>query len=492
MKLSSLLRAVEKSRWPIQLDRYAPAGAADDPDIDSIAHDSRLVGPGTLFCCITGLKVDGHRFANDAARAGAAALLVERQERTAPPLPQLIVTSSRAAMGPLAAALHGQPSAALEIIGVTGTNGKTTTVMLLGHILRSAGRSVELLGTLTGARTTPEATELQERFAAFRERGVQNVAMEVSSHALELHRVDGTRFRAVLFTNLSPEHLDFHPTMEAYFRAKARLFDSRFADLAVVNSDDPRGRLLVDTVALPSFPFSINDAKDLKLRATSSTFVWRGHAVELPMGGHFNVSNALGAATVAAALGIDEAVIASALASAPVVPGRFELVRMGQPFAVVVDYAHTPAALEGVLESTRAAIPQGGRLILVFGCGGERDRLKRPLMGEVATRLADTAILTSDNPRSEDPLKIIEEVRKGMREVGLSSLHVEPDRRVAIGYALAAAQEHDSVVIAGKGHETGQEIGGVTFPFDDRQIVETILAARFGSGRSTDGRGTCE
>ncbi len=492
MKLSSLLGAVERSRWPIQVDRYVPAGAAHDPDIGLIAHDSRLVGPGTLFCCITGLKVDGHRFANDAARAGAAALIVERQERTAPQLPQLIVTSSREAMGPFAAALHGQPSETLEIIGVTGTNGKTTTVMLLGHILRSAGRSAEILGTLTGARTTPEATELQDRFATFRERGVQNVAMEVSSHALELHRVDGTRFRAVLFTNLSPDHLDFHPTMEAYFRAKARLFDSRFADLAVVNSDDPRGRLLLDTVALPSIPFSINDAKNLKLNATSSTFVWRGHNVELPMGGQFNVANALGAATVAAALGIDEMVIASTLASAPVVPGRFEVVRIGQPFAVVVDYAHTPAALEAVLESTRAAIAQGGRLILVFGCGGERDRLKRPLMGEAAERLADIAILTSDNPRSEDPLTIIEEVRKGMRGVGLSSLHVEPDRRAAISYALATARDRDTVVIAGKGHETGQEIGAVTFPFDDRQIADTILMARFGNTRSADGCQTCE
>ncbi|MBL8778373.1 MAG: UDP-N-acetylmuramoyl-L-alanyl-D-glutamate--2,6-diaminopimelate ligase [Acidimicrobiales bacterium] len=452
--------------------RLVGAGDGDgEVDVTGVAHDSRAVAPGDLFCCVRGEHADGHDHAAAAVGAGAVALLCER--RLDLPIPQVVVPDARAAMGPAAAAVHGNPSEHLVVIGVTGTNGKTTTVHLLSSILEHAGRRAEVIGTLTGARTTPEAPELQRRFADFLAAGVEAVAMEVSSHALALHRVDGTRFRAAVFTNLSAEHLDFHATMEEYFQAKARLFTPELADAAVVNVDDPRGRLLRDAAIIPTRGFSLDEVDDLEVGHTSSRFRWRDQHVTVPLGGRFNVANALAAAETAITLGIEPAVAAEGLATAGPVPGRFEAVDAGQDFGVVVDYAHTPDGLERLLDTARELVGEG-RLLLVFGCGGDRDTAKRPLMGEVAGRLADQVVLTSDNPRSEDPATIISEVRSGFDDD--RTLLVEPDRRRAIAMALETADPGDLVVIAGKGHETTQTIGETTLPFDDRVVARELLS----------------
>jgi UDP-N-acetylmuramoyl-L-alanyl-D-glutamate--2,6-diaminopimelate ligase len=365
----------------------------------------------------------------------------------------------------------------MSVVGVTGTNGKTTVTAMLQAVLSAAGRRCEVIGTLTGARTTPESTELQAQLAGFRDDGVDAVAMEVSSHALELHRVDGTWFSVAVFTNLGRDHLDFHRTEEAYFRAKARLFEPERCARAVVNRDDAHGRLLLDAARVPTVAYSLGDASDVAVGAAGSTFTWAGQRVELRVGGMFNVSNALAAATAARELGIDAATIAAGLSSAPPVPGRFEPVDAGQAFTVVVDYAHTPDGLEQVLRAARAAVSgrDRGRVLVVFGCGGDRDRSKRPVMGDVAVRLADRAWLTSDNPRSEDPMAIIDEVVTGVRDADRDRLVVEPDRRAAIASAVRDALPSDVVVIAGKGHETGQIVGEVTLPFDDRAVAREVL-----------------
>jgi UDP-N-acetylmuramoyl-L-alanyl-D-glutamate--2,6-diaminopimelate ligase len=439
-------------------------------DVAAITHDSRAVVPGALFCCVPGSRADGHRFAADAVAAGAVALLDERVlpvEAT-----QVVVPAARAAMAPVAAAFYGHPSRQLEVVGVTGTNGKTTTVHLLGSVLQGAGRPTRLIGTLTGERTTPEAPELQARLAAFRDDGARSVAMEVSSHALALHRADAVWFSVVVFTNLSQDHLDFHGSMEEYFASKARLFDRTRAAVAVVNADDPHGRLLLEAADLPTVPFSLTDAENLEVDATSARFRWKGVDVHLPIGGRVNVANALAAATAALQLGVDPAGIARGLASSPPVPGRYEPIDAGQPFAVLVDYAHTPDGLEQLLRAVRETAQ--GRVLLVFGAGGDRDRDKRPAMGEAATRLADVAVLTSDNPRSEDPLAIIDAVRTGALDSG--TLLVEPDRRAAVALALGKARAGDVVVIAGKGHEAVQQLADRTIAFDDRQVARDELA----------------
>jgi len=452
----------------------APAGRAGDgdPEVTTIAQDSRHVPPGALFCCVRGDRADGHRFAPDAVAAGAVALVVERPLDLG--VPQVVVGAVRPAMALLADALHGHPSRALTVVGVTGTNGKTTTVSLLGSVFSTAGWSSGVIGTLTGARTTPEAPELQAALAAMRDRGVRAVAMEVTSHALAQHRVDGVRFAVGVFTNLSRDHLDFHATMEAYFAAKASLFEVGRVAHAVVNLDDPHGRLLADTVGVPVTGFSLADAPDLVVGARVSRFRWRSTEVVLPLGGRFNVSNALAAATAASVLGIDADVIARGLASAAPVPGRFELVDAGQPFSVVVDYAHTPDGLDQVLKAARE-LAADHQVLVVFGCGGDRDATKRPAMGEVAARLADVAVITSDNPRSEDPGAIISAVKRGVPGTAGARVLVEPDRRAAIGLALAEAHRGDVVVIAGKGHETTQTIGDRAVAFDDRVVARELL-----------------
>jgi UDP-N-acetylmuramoyl-L-alanyl-D-glutamate--2,6-diaminopimelate ligase len=454
------------------------AGApAEGVEVSSVVHDTRGVGPGALFCCVPGARVDGHDLAAEALSAGAVALLVERELPLA--APQLVVPSVRQAMGPVAAAFWDHPSRALRVVGVTGTSGKTTTTHLLQAVLEAHGWSTGLLGTLTGPRTTAEAPELQATLAGERDAGRDAVVMEVSSHALALGRVRATRFACAVFTNLSHDHLDFHRDLEDYFEAKAALFTPAYADAAVVNLDDPRGRMLAERASVPTTGFSMAEASDVAITPTRARFRWRGVEIELPLGGAFNVANALAAGTAAGVLGIPPEAVAAGLRGAAPVPGRFEPVDEGQPFAVLVDYAHKPGALAQALEAARGATDDG-RLLLVVGAGGDRDASKRPEMGEVAARLADRVVLTSDNPRGEDPLAIIDAIRSGMP--ASADVTVEPDRATAIARAIDAAQPGDVVLVAGKGHETYQEVGDEIRPFDDRQECATALRRRKEAG----------
>lgn len=444
-----------------------------DVAVTSLTHDSTRVMPGAVFCCVRGARADGHRFAADAVAAGAVALLVE--EPVDVDVPQIQVDDARAAMPLAAVEVHGRPADSLRTVGVTGTNGKTTVVSLIGHVLDTAGIAADVVGTLTGERTTPEAPDLQARLAADVAAGVQVVAMEVSSHALVLHRVDGMVFDVAVFTNLGVDHLDFHGTPEDYFAAKATLFEPGHCALAVVNVDDLHGRLLADTVTVDVIPVSLADAGDLRTVGGGWSFTWRGLPVTFPMAGRHNVSNALVAAEACCALGVAPDVVATALATAPVVPGRFELVDAGQPFLVIVDYAHTPDALERAIDAARDLVGEGARLRVVMGCGGDRDRSKRPLMGSVAAVGADDVVLTDDNPRSEDPEVIRAEVRAGVPTDRAEVVREIADRGDAIRAALVAAGQGDVVLIAGKGHEQGQISGGVTVPFDDRVVAAGVL-----------------
>jgi UDP-N-acetylmuramoyl-L-alanyl-D-glutamate--2,6-diaminopimelate ligase len=454
------------------------AGPDRDPDLAAVVHDSRAVADGALFCCVRGSKIDGHELAPAAVEAGAAALLVDHELPL--DVPQLVVADVRAALGPVAAAFWDHPSRHLTVLGVTGTAGKTTLTHLLAAILAAAGRRCGVVGTLSGARTTPEAPELQALLADHRRRGDDAVAMEVSSHGLELHRVDATRFAVAVFTNLSQEHLDFHGTMDAYFAAKARLFTPAFTDRAVICVDDPWGRRLLADVEgrgdVAVHPYGIDDACDIRLTPAGASFRWRGHEVRLPLAGRFNVANAVGAATSAAVLGLAPAVIARGLSSAAPVPGRFEVVDAGQPFTVVVDYSHKPDALEQALVAARELVTGDGELTVVFGAGGDRDSAKRPMMGEVAARLADLVVLTSDNPRSEDPAAILADIAAGMPAGAAPGVRTEPDRRRAIALAVGAVRPGGVVVIAGKGHETTQTVGDTILPFDDRVVAREALA----------------
>jgi UDP-N-acetylmuramoyl-L-alanyl-D-glutamate--2,6-diaminopimelate ligase len=468
-------------------------GTAHDPrsagavEVRDITVDSREVRPGTVFCCLRGERRDGHDFAEEAVAAGAVALVVEH--RLALGVPQIVVPDARAATGWLAASVFDHPSDALTMVGITGTNGKTTTAHLVGHVLRATGRTTEVFGTLSGRFTTPEAPDLQRELARCRDGGVQAVAMEVSSHALALGRVAGTRFDVSVFTNLGRDHLDFHGTIERYFAAKAALFEPDLSAVGVVNVDDVHGRLLFDAGRIPMVPFSVSELSAVEVGPTWHAYRWRGQRVRVGIGGDVNVMNSLAAATACAELGLDPADVAAALSTAPAVPGRFEPVEAGQDFAVLVDYAHTPDGLEQALRSVRGVTAPGGRVIVVFGCGGDRDREKRPLMGEVAARSADTVVLTSDNPRSEDPLAIVNATLAGVPDDYRDRVVTEPDRRTAIGAALQIARAGDVVLIAGKGHETTQTIGDRVVPFDDRDVARELLAGRSTGPDGPDGPG---
>src|SRR4051812_4130297 len=440
-------------------------------EVTAVTHDSRTVTRGALFCCVPGGVTDGHVFAADAVALGASTLLVER--RLDLDVAQVVVDDVRRSMGRVAAAFHGHPSSAMDVVGITGTNGKTTTAWLLRSIFERAGRRTGMIGTLTGSRTTPGPPDRQAELAALRDGGVTAVAMEVSSHALAQSRLAGTRFKVGVFTNLSRDHLEFHETMEDYFAAKALLFEPEQSDVGVVNADDPCGRLLLDAARIPTRPFSMGDVEDLRVLDDHTEGTWRGRQLVVPLGAVFNMSNALAAATAALEVGIDEDTIVAGITASSQAPGRFELVDAGQPYTVVVDYAHTPDGIENLLGAARD-VAGDDQLTVVFGAGGDRDRGKRPMMGEVASRLADVVVLTSDNPRSEDPLTIIEEIRKGA--TGPAYVIVEPDRRAAIELALRRAASGDVVVIAGKGHETTQTIGDVVLPFDDRAVAREVLA----------------
>jgi len=454
--------------------RGEPASTA----VASIELDSRQVRPGSLFCCVPGAHTDGHRHAPEAVANGAGSLLCERfldldvtQVRVAP-------GQVRPAMAGIAASFYHHPSRDLTTVGVTGTNGKTTVTHLIRSILEHAGWSAATIGTLDGERTTPEAPVLQGLLAGLRDEGRRAVAMEVSSHALTQHRVDGIVFDVAAFTNLSRDHLDHHGTMEEYFEAKARLFEPGRARAAVVAVDDAWGRRLADRIAAAGRPVTEvcrSDASDTVLTVGSSAFRWRGRPVTVPLSGAFNVDNALVALGVAVAVGLDEDEAVAGLGSARPVPGRMELVPTDQPFAVVVDYAHTPAGLDVAL-STARTLAGPGRVITVFGAGGDRDQGKRPLMGEAAARWSDVVVLTSDNPRSEDPMAIIDQVRAGIAD--RPELVVEPDRGLAIRAAVDRARAGDVVVVAGKGHEATQSAAGRVVPFDDRLEAGRALEER--------------
>jgi UDP-N-acetylmuramoyl-L-alanyl-D-glutamate--2,6-diaminopimelate ligase len=451
-------------------------------EVVSLAYDSRKVGPGTLFFCVPGEKSDGHDFGAAAVEAGAVALVVERELEVG--VAQVVVPDARAAMAPLAARFWGDPTAELRVVGVTGTNGKTTTAFLLREILEAAGIQTGLLGTVRQVvggvdeeveRTTPEAVDLQAAFRRMLEAGDRACVMEVSSHALALLRAGSIHFEVALFTNLTQDHLDFHASMEDYFQAKRSLFEMG-PGAAVVNVDDEYGRRLAAEFDCVTFSAEGGNAdftaKDISFDAAGAEFSVGGTPVRTCLPGDFNVANALGAFAAASELGIPAEDTAAGLARGERVPGRFEPIDEGQEFAVLVDYAHTPDSLENVLRAARRL--SGGRVLAVFGAGGDRDRDKRPKMGRAGASLSDLAIVTSDNPRSEDPERIIAEVLGGV-ENG-ANVEVEPDRRAAIALALARAQPGDTVVIAGKGHEQGQEFeDGRKVPFDDREVARAEL-----------------
>jgi UDP-N-acetylmuramoyl-L-alanyl-D-glutamate--2,6-diaminopimelate ligase len=444
----------------------------DDTDITSVEYDSRRVRTGSLFCCLKGEHADGHEFAATAVAAEATALLVDHRLEIA--ITQILVPDTRFAMGWLAASFVGHPARALTMIGVTGTNGKTTTTSLIASILTASGRRTAMIGTLTGTHTTPESPDLQNRLAEFVHDGFTEAVIEVSSHALELQRVAGCHFDIAVFTNLGRDHLDLHGTPERYFAAKAKLFRPDLSDAAVVNIDDPHGRLLMDVESIPTQGYGLGDVDDVVVSATSHSYTWRGESIEVPIGGDFNVMNSLAAATATAHLGIEPWAIKSGLQHAAAVPGRFEAVVAGQPFAVIVDYAHTPEGLEKAINAARH-VAGDSAVHVVFGCGGDRDCEKRPLMGEVASRLADHVVITSDNPRSEDPMEIINATIEGVPPDYRGRVVIEPDRRRAIEIAIRRALPGDVVLIAGKGHEPTQTIGEKVLDFDDRAVARELL-----------------
>src|SRR3954452_15260499 len=458
---------------------------APDVEITSLAYDNRQVTTGTLFFCVPGFTRDGHDFAPDAVERGAAALITQRRLELG--VPEVVVDDVRATMAEVASRFHGDPTHTLRVVGITGTNGKTTTAFLVRSILEHAGLQTGLLGTVTSVvggvqepveRTTPEAIDLQATFARMLREGDSACAMEVSSHALHLHRVDGIHFAARVFTNLTQDHLDFHPTMEDYFAAKRMLFE-REGGPSIVNADDEYGRRLAQEIP-GARTFAIDHdadyrATDVAFDTAGSTFTLTGpdgseQTIRTRLPSLFNVSNALAASAATQALGVPLEEAAAALAGAEPPPGRFEPVDEGQDFAVLVDYAHTPDSLDNVLRAAREITR--GRLHVVFGAGGDRDTSKRPLMGRVASELADRAIVTSDNPRSEDPSAIVDQVFAGT----VGDAEREVDRRRAIALAVEGAEPGDVVVIAGKGHEQGQEFeGGRKEPFDDVTVAREAL-----------------
>ncbi|MEV7362836.1 UDP-N-acetylmuramoyl-L-alanyl-D-glutamate--2,6-diaminopimelate ligase [Streptomyces sp. NPDC004279] len=478
-----------------QLGAAAPESPAE---VTGITHDSRAVRPGDLYAALPGARLHGADFVTQAAGLGAVAVLTDptgAERAAATGLPVLVADDPRGRMGELAATIYGHPGRDLLQIGITGTSGKTTTAYLVEGGLRTT-HSTGLIGTvemrigderIKSERTTPEATDLQALFAVMRERGVEAVAMEVSSHALVLGRVDGCVFDVAVFTNLSPEHMEFHSDMEDYFRAKAQLFTEKRSRIGVVNFDDEYGRRLVKegvpvvTYSAEGHPDADWRAEDVRIGRLDSAFTVLGPeglriSAKSPLPGPFNVANTLAAIVALATAGVDPQTAADGIAAVPGVPGRLERVDAGQPYLAVVDYAHKTDAVESVLRALRKVTE--GKLHIVLGCGGDRDTTKRAPMGAAAARLADTAVLTSDNPRSEDPLAILATMLEGAASVPAherGEVQVFEDRAAAIAAAVARARPGDTVLVAGKGHEQGQDIAGVVRPFDDRQVLREAI-----------------
>lgn len=461
-------------------------------DIKGIAYDSRTVEPGFLFVAVPGFKTDGHNYVRQAVEAGAPAVMVEREVDLPAGIARVLVKNTRQALARVASVFYNHPSEELRMIGVTGTNGKTTTTYLISSIYREAGEKVGVIGTIANyigdrkldvSHTTPESADLQKLLREMRNEGVAVAVAEVSSHALALERVTGCRFDVGVFTNLTQDHLDFHHSMDDYLQAKARLLtgispgSDKGPRYVVVNLDDPYAARITRDVRVPVVTYGLSPEADIRAADIKVTDQGNSFTVESRFGvvhlnmkltGLFNVYNTLAAFAVGVAGGLNPALAARALEKVRGVPGRFQLVECGQDFAVVVDYAHSPDGLENILKTARTLT--GGRLITVFGCGGDRDRTKRPIMGEIAGRYSDLPIITSDNPRTEDPLTIIGDVEEGIKRVmNPGQYMVIPDRREAIRTAVAGARKGDLVMIAGKGHEDYQIIGTQKFHFDDRE-----------------------
>lgn len=498
MTLSRLLDGVPVSKMFQTL--FGQMIVTHETEVRRIQYDSRKVASNDLFVAIKGETTDGHKYIADAATRGAKVVVVE--DDTAMPdsffmhagIVKVVVPDARKALALMAANYYEHPSRKIRVVGVTGTNGKTSTTHLLKSVFETAGEKVGLIGTIgykigdeliPATHTTPEAPELNELLATMVNRGCTTVVMEVSSHALALRRVYGVSFTTAVFTNLTQDHLDFHRTMDNYFASKKMLFDELSADAtAVTNADDERGYMIVSGTPARVFAYGINHAADVtasnvhvSLSGTSFTVTERDRVqrVDIPLIGRFNVQNALAAYTAGVALGIAPEIMAEGLARVKSVPGRFERIASPRGWIAVVDYAHTPDALANCLRTIHEVMPaQGrGRIITVFGCGGNRDRTKRPQMGRIATELSDVTVITSDNPRREDPEAIIEEIRAGC--VRGATVHTEVDRRKAIAFALNLARSGDVVLIAGKGHETYQIIGDRQIHFDDREEVESFI-----------------
>jgi UDP-N-acetylmuramoyl-L-alanyl-D-glutamate--2,6-diaminopimelate ligase len=487
MDLSELLDNIEEKKV------IGPRDLA----VSGISYDSRLVEPGQAFFCVKGLVTDGHLYVHDAIERGAGVLFVERDpEEEVPDGVALVrVPDTRLALARCAAKFYGEPSTDLKLVGITGTNGKTTTTFLVENIFKKAGYVTGLIGTVENhigdivepvTRTTPESLDLQRLLRRMADSGIEVVAVEVSSHALELHRVSGCKFDVVVFTNLTQDHLDFHLSLEEYFGAKKRLFEGQEfgpGRVALVNIDDEFGRRLLEETSLTSRSFGLDNRADftaggVSVSAEGNRFElsFAGETLKLStlLQGRFNVYNCLAAAAVASELGVDGKGIAAGLETLVGVPGRFENIDCGQNFTTLVDYAHTPDGILSLLEACREV--SEGRVIIVVGCGGDRDRSKRPLMGRVATELSDLCVLTSDNPRGEDPRAIIEMILEGVRDKFPPERYmVVADRHEAIKRAISEARPGDLVVVAGKGHESGQIFADRVVPFDDRQVVRECL-----------------
>lgn len=468
-----------------RLDHLVSAVHADQPSlvptaepalaevtVRSITQDSRAVVDGSLFCAVRGHTADGHDWIDAAGAAGAVAVVAEEVRTRA--IPTVLTPDSRRATAHFASEFFGRPSTELDLIGVTGTNGKTTIVTLIQHVARSLGRNAESMGTLTGSLTTSAAPQFQESLRRAADGGVDLVAAEVSSHALDQRRVDASVFRLALFTNLTQDHLDYHVDMDHYFAAKALLFTSGMATTAIIDVSSPFGQRMADVATMPVRRVDQSSIDVRHVGPTGSRFVFRGHAIDLPLGGRFNITNAVLVIETFLELGADLSDIATALEAVPQVPGRFEWIDGSQPFGVVVDYSHTPASLEAAIASAREI--STGRVIVVFGAGGERDQGKRPLMGGVAMT-SDVVIVTSDNPRTEDPEQIIDAIMEGAERSTAVEFRRDADREHAIRAAIGEARMGDVVLIAGKGHENYQVIGSTVRDFDDRVVARRALVA---------------
>ena len=467
MNLNEILKNVRNSD-------FERVGEINDVEVHGLSYDSRLINSGDLFFCFKGEKKDSHDFVYDAIKGGASALVVERKIDI--DFPQVISSSSRKMMSEIAEIFYEFPSREITTVGVTGTNGKTTTVNILSAIAKAAGEKTETIGTLTGQLTTPEAPDLQRQIRISIGNGVSFLAMEVSSHALLQNRISRMTYDAAIFTNLSLDHLDYHGDMESYYKAKSSLFSPTHSKLAVINADNQFGKRLMNEVEIPQVSFSLNDVDIVERTLIKTTFRWKGKIIELKLPGVFNLENALAAAVTAEALGFNREVIAKGLESAKGTPGRFELLTHSdeEPY-IIVDYCHTPDGLEKILLSINELLPSA-RTHVVFGCGGDRDTSKRAQMGMISETHATNVYLTSDNPRSENQMAIINDILAGIHDTEL--VYVNPDRREAIFHAVTTANQDDVVLIAGKGCEPYQEISGTLHPFLDTDVGREALEAR--------------